>query len=121
MSAHALRKIPKAVLIWKLGSNSDKDIITLVPITGPVQRWIDSGFDFLIMPATVVWFAPRYVNESADGSIELQLFSELDPQDEGYVNISIQQVTSVTNSMSSKISSAYLDAVPDELKLPKVI
>lgn len=120
MNVQELRKIPKAVLIWKLGSNSDKDIITLVPLTGPVQRWIDSGFDFLIMPATVVWFAPRYVEVNGD-AYSFPLFSELDPKDEGYVNISIQQVTSVTQSIGHEIMEGYLDAIPAQLQLPKLV
>jgi hypothetical protein len=121
MNVQELRKIPKAVLIWKLGSNSDLDIITLVPITAPVQRWINSGFDFLIMPATVVWFAPRYVEHKDGGGFEFPLFSELDPLDKGYVNISVQQVTSVTDFMDTEIIQGYLAAIPEAIKLPKVV
>lgn len=120
MNMQSLRSIPKAVLIWKLGSNSDLDIITLVPVTAPVQRWIDSGFDFLIMPATVVWFAARYVEHEGD-EFKFPIFSELDPLDLGYVNISVQQVTSVTSFADAKIIDSYLAQVPEELKLPSIV
>lgn len=119
MNVQSLRNIPKAVLIWKLGSNSDVDIITLVPITAPVKRWIDSGFDFLIMPATVVWFAARNVEHDGAG-FKYTLFSELDPLDLGYVNISVQQVTSVTNAAETRIVNGYLSQVPDILKLQPI-
>lgn len=119
MNVQSLRSIPKVVLVWKLGSNSDLDIITLVPVTAPVQRWINSGFDFLIMPATVVWFAPRYVEHEA-GGYKFPIFSELDPLDKGYVNVSVQQVTSVTNFMDHDLISSYMTQVPEELRAPNV-
>lgn len=120
-SMQSLRGIPKTVLIWKLGSNSDKDIITLVPLTSPVKRFMDSGFDFQIMPATVVWFAPRYVEIDDNGVPSFTVFNELDPLDKTYVNISIQQVTSVTDSMSPEIHAAYMALLSNELKEPQII
>lgn len=120
MNVQSLRKIPKVVLIWKLGSNSDLDIIALVPVTAPVQRWINSGFDFLIMPATVTWFAARYVEQDGAGH-KFPIFSELDPLDLGFVNISVQQVTSVTSFVDANIVDAYLSSLPDELKTSTII
>lgn len=120
MNVQSLRAIPKIILIWKLGSNSDLDIITLVPITAPVQRWINSGFDFLIMPATVTWFAARYVEHDGAG-YKFPIFSELDPLDLSFVNISVQQVTSVTSYAEASIVDGYLKVVPEELKVAKII
>lgn len=109
----------KVALIWKLGSNSDKDILSLTALTGPVDRWLNAGLDFTIMPATVVWFAPRYANRVGDG-YELTAFSELDPQDEGWVNVSIQQVTSVTPFIPNDLRQMYLNAIPERFKSGKI-
>src|SRR5438067_419991 len=121
MKIQELRNTPKAVLGWKMGSDSTQDIIALVPITGPIERWMDEGFDFLIMPSTLNFLAPRFVEPDGNGGYTFSLFSKLDPLDKGFVNVCIQQVMTVQSVLDSELVKQYLALVPDELKTQQII
>lgn len=104
--------IPLIPLIWKLSSDSERDIVALTPRTAAVNRFLELGMEFSVIGATIPWIAPRYVE--ADGT--LINFSELDGADTSYINVSIQQITMATNHIEPEIYAAYYDALPDSLK-----
>lgn len=109
------KDVSLVALVWKLGSNSDDDIIALCPITPAVERWAQIDFDFAQMPPTIVWIAARNVTRNGD-AFAFSPFSKLDLEDEGFVNISIQQVTSVTNWMLPSLVEGYLADLPEHLR-----
>jgi hypothetical protein len=116
MNVKDLRNTPKVVLGWKMGSDSTQDIIALVPMTGPIERWMNEGFDFLIMPSTLNFLAPRFVEPDGKGGYTFSLFSKLDSEDKGFVNVCIQQVMTVQSIFDPDLVEQYLALVPDELK-----
>lgn len=115
MKADLYADVPKVLMLWKLGDSSEANLLVLTPITPDVQRWTGVNLDFVAMPLTSVWLAPRIATR--DGTAyELKTFNTLDLEDLGAMRISIQQVMAVSRYIPEALRVAYFaDVNPDLL------